>query len=590
MRRLELLNGKLYTPKQMLELIAHPELDNMFQALWNIYLHKSDSTTSVAYWSDRFDDNQAFNTALYHLSKSGWIITNIIPARNWGTLQLDSRKLLQWVSKEELLNIRKEYKFGQYRMTLDTQQRDLGRRGATTIDLPRPGTAKCGTHTFKYDTKYLHRYYDSIVQNVTKGIQKAIEMHHLELDGADYKSISEEILQFHMYSPDQSFSMGASASDSRGRAISSGLSKVFNPIGYKDARALLIGPTTSLGISGKNQVFLFIAELLGYKPSTIEEKTQLGLQAYKNRTLHTLDLTDEDDRAELHENIWLERLYDNLDIYDGSNWVVPIELDATASMIQIEGVLLNDYNMLNETNVVNPTELQDVWSHNDIPRKNFKAVATPTLYGSSKSPLDLWKSKNLTFTSSELIAMEYELDKGVLGLANDFKNFIISNVDPKPAMTVRIRNEEFTINCNRYRNLGDFMKKYPAYDTGLDTVLTINHTHTKRIPDLDQFRRYFVTLLVHNLDSQIADVVAGLLDWCLPIYDAFIVMPCEAIRTRTLYTTELDSIHTDRRSILQNYFDSIGIPMNTETQTQWSNILRKVVPITDFKAQYTSLK
>ena len=79
MRRLELLNGKLYTPKQILELVAHPELDNMFQALWNIYLHKADATTSIAYWSDRFDDNQAFNTALYHLSKAGWIITNIRP-------------------------------------------------------------------------------------------------------------------------------------------------------------------------------------------------------------------------------------------------------------------------------------------------------------------------------------------------------------------------------------------------------------------------------------------------------------------------------------------------------------------------------
>jgi len=585
MRRLELLNGTLKTPAQIEELVAHPELDSMFQALWNIYLRKADATTSVAYWSDRFDDNKAFNTALYHLSKSGWIITNIIPARNWGTIQLDSRKLLKWVSADELLDIRKEYKFKQYRMILDTASKDLG-----DVELQRPGTAKCGTHKFKYDTKYLTKYYDYIVLNVAKGIQKAIDKHHLDLDGTDYKSLSEEILQFHMYSPDLDFSMGGAKKDSRGRAVSSGLSRVFNPIGYKDARALLVGPSTSLGISGKTQVYLFIAELLGYKPSTIEEKTELGKTAYKERIYHDLDLFKEDDRADLHENIWLERIYDNLDTYDGTNWTVPIELDATASMIQIEGTLLNDYNMLNETNVVNPTHLQDVWSKEGIPRKAFKAVATPTLYGSSKSPLDLWKSKKIKYTSSQLIAMEHELDNGILGLSNDFKDFIISNVEPTPEMRVHIWNEEFTVSCNRFRNLGDYMKKYPAYDTSLDTVLTINHTHTKRIPDLEQFRRYFVTLLVHNLDSQVADRVAGQLDWCLPIYDAFIVMPIDGMKTRNLYANMLSFIHTDRKEILQNYFNSIGIPINKDTQAQWTKLVRKIEPITDFKPSYTALK
>ena len=59
-RRLEILNGKLYAPEQIVELVQNEVIINLFDSLWNNYLMKSDSTTSLAYWSDRFNDNKAF--------------------------------------------------------------------------------------------------------------------------------------------------------------------------------------------------------------------------------------------------------------------------------------------------------------------------------------------------------------------------------------------------------------------------------------------------------------------------------------------------------------------------------------------------
>ena len=591
-RRLELLTGKCTTPKQIVNLVNHQELDNMFQSLWHNYLMKSDATTSAAYWSDRFNDNQAFNNALIHLSKSGWIITNVIPGRNWGTVQLDSTKLLQWISAEELLAIRVEFKFSGYMMDLsEVKDETLTKTplGKKNIGIERPGTNKSGKSEFRYDTKYLAMYRNEIILNTTKGIRAAAEKHHLVIDGADYKSVSEEIIDMHMYSPDKVMNMGQNWTDSRGRAISSSLSKVFNPIGYKDARALLVGPNTALGLAGFSQVYLAVAELLGHKPDTIEEKIELGRSACTHRDLHDLDLTKQSDRDELHENIWLMRIYDNLDIYNGHNWTVPIEIDATASVIQIQAALLNDYNMADETNILNSGELKDVWSKG-MPRKQFKYASTPLLYGSTQDCTTLWKKKKIKYTAEHIAIHKEELAHGVLGLANDFKDFIIANVEPKPEMKVKIWNEEFVVNCNRYRNLGDYMKKYPIYNSATNTVLTINHTHTKRIPDLEQFRRYFITLLVHNLDSQGADRVTEQLNWSISIYDAFIVMPCEALPARKYYAEFIDDINADRTKILGNYFQSIGIPQSKGVAKHWDKVMSKTVQVESFKCELTALK
>ena len=591
-RRFELLDGVLSTPKQIDKLVNHPEFGRFFQSLWHNYLMKAGSTTSGTYWSDEFNDHKAFNRALYHLSNAGWIVSHTIPMRNWSTIQLDDSKLLKWVSKEELITIRKDFKFNKYKMSLrESKKVNLTKtpRGTLNVGISRPGIAKSGNCEFKYDTRFISKYYDALVLNTTKNIQKAIVKHQLDLDGADYKSVAIEILDYHLYSKDDTFTLGNSLSDSRGRAISESLSKVFNPIGYKDARALLIGPEGTLDEEGLNQVYLAVAELLGLKAKTLGERTELGYRATLSKDLLNLDLSNEEDRSDLYENIWLERIYDMLDRYDGTNWNVPIELDFTASMIGIEGVLLGDYNMVNEVNIVNAKDLQDVWSKG-MNRTTFKFGATPMLYGSGQSCTELWKKRKRKYTAEDVKLFNKELKQGVLGLANDFKDYIIDNVDPKPEMKVNIMGEQFTVYCNKYMNVGDYVKKYPLYDTATNTVLNVNHTHTNKVADLEQFKRYMVTLLVHGIDSQVADSICMDIDWVLPIYDAFIVMPWEAMETRVSATKKLDAIYEAREETLDVYFKSINIVKTVGSEKQWKRLQDKVVPIENFKAEISCVK
>lgn len=104
-----------------------------------------------------------------------------------------------------------------------------------------------------------------------------------------------------------------------------------------------------------NAVYLFISEMTGsFTPGSgnVDTKIDCGQQDYINNVFLELDLDNEDDRKSLHENIWLERLYKELDQYfilpvgsdderrtavmsgryreDSYKWSVPIEIDASA--------------------------------------------------------------------------------------------------------------------------------------------------------------------------------------------------------------------------------------------------------------------
>lgn len=66
--------------------------------------------------------------------------------------------------------------------------------------------------------------------------------------------------------------------------------------------------------SGANAIKLFIAELNGIKTAdSMEHKAQLGHECWLRNTLPKVDLDNEEDRKELNEIIWLERLYEELD-------------------------------------------------------------------------------------------------------------------------------------------------------------------------------------------------------------------------------------------------------------------------------------
>lgn len=596
--RLALETGTLLMPS----CISEPsEIEiRMWNALWANYL-TNEGTTSTPYWFDQFADPRGFNQFIKKLSDYGWITSVVIPQRHWAEISLNKWKLQSVITTEELLELRKEKKFAKYQMKSDTnmQSSTRTRQNGQTRDtgLRRSGFALAGTREFKYDTVSMNKYREAIILNVTKSMRKIENIHELVEDGADYKSIASELVDYHMYSPDKDFTLGTNLNDSRGRAISSALSKVFNPIGFKDARALQIIPKEQVVEVREytKAMYLFIAELQGIKTCGSEsEKAKLGRSFYKAKDLPELDLDTEHGRDELHELIWLERVYAELDSFFSRDTsvpfytIVPVELDASASMIQLTGVLLNHAPYMEMTNLTG-SELADPWRLPELSRKHVKLSATPMLYGSSQTAQDLWTKNGLTFTTRQSALMSHEIRNGAYAVANDFKNIIIENVQPIENMEVQVWNEKFNIECNRFRNVGDYTRRYPIYDTESGQVLAIAHTHTHKVPDLKQFKRYFQTLLIHNLDSQIADFIAMQEFWCLTIHDAFICSAVSAKKVRTMYAGQIEKIYKDRESIINNYFKSIRL--GRSAIAQWAELQKSIVPFTgNFKCNAMALK
>lgn len=370
--------------------------------------------------------------------------------------------------------------------------------------------------------------------------------------------------------------------------------------------------------SGLRAVFLFIGELNGFKSGKVKDKVAFGIKCYMESKLHDIDVSTEDGQSELHENIWLERIYDKIDSMSilpkpalniikrrvdresaklllskldmNVDWDIPLELDASASMLGVMGALLGEERLLTETNM-HGSELSDPWNRG-MNRTKFKHAATPLLYGSSRACHELWQDKGHEYTLEDIKLFNEQLAKGSLGVANQFKEFLITSCKPKATMNVHIFNEQFEIECNRFRNIGEQTKIYDIFDTETSSIRRIHHTDTKRIPDLEQFRRYFVTLLIHNLDSQVANaVVSKVIDkygFALDIHDAFLVHPNAATYTRKVFAREIDKIYANRKTILANYFQSIGI--GGESQSRFNALMDMVQPVHNFKCRYMALK
>lgn len=268
-----------------------------------------------------------------------------------------------------------------------------------------------------------------------------------------------------------------------------------------------------------NAIFLFVAELTGsFTPGTgtMEDKILCGKKDYLAGALPELNFDNEEDRKEVNEAIWLERLYEDLDRYfdiDGSKlmrylavdgneyreesfkWSVPIECDASASQLQLMGTLLGDKRLMEMTNVIGDT-LEDPWKLDGMSRKMLKSAAMPMMYGSSQACYEMWQDSGISYTAEDIKLYNEEMANGAFGVANLLKEFIINNCNPEAEMKVKIWNDTFTISCNRYRNVGEETKAYKIWDSINQQYNVVLHTDTKKVPDLEQFRRYFVTLLV----------------------------------------------------------------------------------------------
>jgi Flp pilus assembly protein TadB len=90
----------------------------------------------------------------------------------------------------------------------------------------------------------LAKYESAVVKNLTKSMDKIRNMYpEMKSTVSSYDEVSAGIYEWHKDNELEVFTTGNSINDSRGRAISSALSKVANPISQKDFRACLIIPT-----------------------------------------------------------------------------------------------------------------------------------------------------------------------------------------------------------------------------------------------------------------------------------------------------------------------------------------------------------
>lgn len=228
-------------------------------------------------------------------------------------------------------------------------------------------------------------------------------------------------------------------------------------------------------------------------------------------------------------------------------------------MLAIQGCLLNDQRLLNMTNVINPDQLADAWHIEGVPRTHVKSVFTPRLYGSSETEKALLAHRKLTATKQQIKLIRKEGRDGALGLANQFKDAIIKNCKPQRTMQIKLWNDDFTIECNKYKQVGTTQNAYSIYDSTDDRDKLFFNMATTKVPDLERFKLFFQTLLCHGIDSQVMDNILNNTDvWALPIHDAILALPGDCHTLRLEAVEQLKDIHTNRHTILANFRQSIG--------------------------------
>jgi len=572
-----------------------------FKALWYHYLKNADNaTTSTVYWAKRFANPKAFNVLLMTLSQAGWITVLTQPSRNWSEVQLNEAKLLEYVSATTLESTRKFAKLTEY--TLETYD-------ATFIakedynGVYRPGFAMASTVPFKFNTGRIAANMDLFTSEVNKGINKTIERYPSLLGNkANYATISSEIVESYA-NHDATYMSGQNRLDPRGRDIAGYLNRVGNPVGYKVMRQNLVIPkgyrnkATAKGVKNK---FLAIAELSGFRMGTISTKLDFGRECYYSRkmtnnpvhniglenTYEDLDnafdiannrfkqfivkLYNDDTRREC-DKVTLSSLVTKVETLVDYYWIYPIEIDMSASVLGYLGLLLGHAPYLERCNIIKSETLNDAWGSDKITnRDQFKTIMR-TLYGSNLSPVKMWQEMEIDYTANEVIAFSAELQDGELALAKKFKDFVINNCNPTETMYLDVDKEVIRTSCNHFFNKGETTIAYDLYDTATNSIKLIKHTDTIKVPNLERFRKYMVTGIIHRVDNQVEDntvrEVIETYGWALPIHDATILC-CEAADfCRNIYCNganenqpSLKHTYVNRNAILSNYFHSIGIP------------------------------
>lgn len=246
-----ILNGELPLPSKDKFLNHFPTdfvevIESMWHSLWVNYCAKTQGTSTI-FWMEKAgtENKRHYLSALKALQNAGWVLINT--RDNYSSAVLSETKLLEFVSAEELAQVRFEKRFVKYLPYASTSNqhgkaviRVNGK--ATDRKLLREGMEVGAKSVFSYDRNAMARDYDLVRTECRKGIEKTLVKHpQMAHDEANYGEVMDSILEY-IATTDLECNMGINHVDSRGRAIKTNLDKVMNPVGYKVARALLVIP------------------------------------------------------------------------------------------------------------------------------------------------------------------------------------------------------------------------------------------------------------------------------------------------------------------------------------------------------------
>ena len=570
------------------------ETDRLVKALDRAYVNKS--SISLPYWADQLgvEFMELFTFVCADL-------LDVVIKRKYASITINNRAMLQFIgSITKLIEYRQLAKLDRYmpRYVEDIQSVDLVKTPSAIkpTGLVRSGFAKSANIAYTYDIPMLNKYYDAILLNTQKSMRKIADKYPYVLeDSSGYAEISELVLAEIANDPYAKYNLEANISDQRGRSIYTALKRVFNPVGYKDARALMQITSRTITTNDREAIeaiYSAIAELSGFKRTRHITKMFAGMVAYKRRDLPQLDLATEDDRKDLHELIWLERIYAQLDTLfaNGSvEWNVPIELDAGMSLAQIVGCITGDERLLNRTNVIQPNKLQDPWHIDNVRRLSAKKSGTPIFYGSSATVTSLLKKADIDIDKSETKAIRKEFSRGAFSVIKALKDALIKTSDVKtPSYTVLGYNETYTVEVNKSRVIDSELALYKVWDSKKNRIKTFFMHKPIRIPDYKRFKLFMATGFIHNLDSKVADTVCNTVD-TIAIHDAFLCHPLDAPKVGAVYTDQLNQLYTNRAQILMDYRVSIGA-IGPKADKAFRKVEELTQPISNFKACSSALK
>jgi len=344
---------------------------------------------STPYWADKVGHSN-LDKFIFALSDSGWLVSKANARMKWGEFHLSQTMIDKHFSREEQLTYKVKARTNKYAMRYKENLQEAQVKTADGIKatgLIRKGFAVCSNQPFQLDVAPLVKYYDAVLANLTKSMDKImVKWPSIKQDASNYAVISKELLDYYVFNENNIYNLEGNTSDSRGRAIYNGIKRVGNPISNKDFRSCLVVPKGKIisksDTNAMQEIYLFIAELVGSNATSWNGKALSGRASFNLRKLHDIDLSTESGRKNLHENIWLERIYAKLEQLETVNsvyWDIPIEIDATMSLAQVVGTLTNDARLLNRTNVINEEGLLDAWHVEGVPRLHTKTVGTPTL-------------------------------------------------------------------------------------------------------------------------------------------------------------------------------------------------------------------